>query len=326
MKESDDNKKTIEKLKQMPNIQDDTDKDELYKRISSKVHHDQPKWNKKIVPILGAIMAIAIIFVMLPMVLGNMVEQSSDKSSERSVSNKDMEGDEESTAHHSEESLLEKDEDDRNFKAMNVTPKGFIVQTLDESSQIIGGTFSDTELEIDIPVAFIVPKSAVMADSESKIVNYINDDKWGFNDYLTDDFSFKINKDHNNEISNSSYMLYNYRFLIPIPQEDQTPIDDALNEMKYNRKTYNIYATIPDNIDFSIDSSESKLIINFKVVAGLGDNQETITMIEAILMTAKSYDYEAVDFENLPTDQIGSYNVSTPLKVPEAINPVYLQE
>ncbi|WP_156289262.1 hypothetical protein [Oceanobacillus salinisoli] len=119
---------------------------------------------------------------------------------------------------------------------------------------------------------------------------------------------------------NASYKLYNDEFLVPIPHEGDN-VEEAITEMKNNQEAFDIFQTIPNEIDFSIETFEDELRITYTGQAPLANDDQAIIMIEAILMTAKSYGFHFVNFDNMPLEQIGNYNFNEPIKVPEAVNP-----
>lgn len=122
----------------------------------------------------------------------------------------------------------------------------------------------------------------------------------------------------------SSYKLYQVDdkkgFLVPIFQEARN-ISAALENMKENEEDFNVYRTIPSEIDFKVDTNEDLLLITFDNRPDIA-HDDVQTMIEAVLMTAKSYGYNSVLFENSPFEQIGPYDMSNPIEVPEAVNPL----
>ncbi|MBP1949530.1 hypothetical protein [Virgibacillus litoralis] len=111
-------------------------------------------------------------------------------------------------------------------------------------------------------------------------------------------------------------------FFARIPMEDQVDIETAFSEMKKDEESYNVYHSIPKNINFSLKDEGNLLQLNFADKKMATNNQETVTMIEAILMTAKSYGYQEVLFTNSSDETIGPYNLSEPIKVPKGVNPV----
>lgn len=128
------------------------------------------------------------------------------------------------------------------------------------------------------------------------------------------------------ELEPVNYKLFNHpeanrAFLTPIKQPDQS-IEEALVDMKSDDKFYYLDHTIPADVEFNIQSSAQTLIIEFSEETVIQDNQQYLTMIESILMTAKSYHYETVIFDNPKIDGIGPYNLQLPLNVPLAINPI----
>ncbi|GAB3791735.1 hypothetical protein [Virgibacillus kimchii] len=129
------------------------------------------------------------------------------------------------------------------------------------------------------------------------------------------------------EMTPSSYKLYelgNTRKLIQIPHDQQTSIEEAIQEMKKDETEYHVYRSIPDDIDFSINQEDNQLSIRLAENANLAEDERSLEMVEAVLMTAKSYGFEKVKFDNTNQEQLGPYNLTAPVSVPEAVNPIYL--
>ncbi|WP_017472223.1 hypothetical protein [Amphibacillus jilinensis] len=103
-------------------------------------------------------------------------------------------------------------------------------------------------------------------------------------------------------------------------------IDEALVEMQQAQEEQNIYATIPIDVIFEVDAADAnQLKIFFESHAEFGNNTSTKEMIESILMTAKSFDFNEVDITIEGIDsEIGNFNLNHPLSVPDAVNPVIL--
>ncbi|MCM3093080.1 MULTISPECIES: GerMN domain-containing protein [unclassified Cytobacillus] len=109
-------------------------------------------------------------------------------------------------------------------------------------------------------------------------------------------------------------------FLVPF-KEELDSVKEALNAMKKNRSENNLQASIPDNIDFEIEEiKDGKLIIRFNNESEIIDNEPTLHAIEAILLTAKDFDFETVKLENADVDKIGKFDLTQELKVPVAAN------
>lgn len=113
------------------------------------------------------------------------------------------------------------------------------------------------------------------------------------------------------------------KFLVPSKIEGNILIEEAFEEMKNGRKDLNIFPTIPEEVQFSIASSDNELLITTNHEEIFEDEQRTVIMIEAILMTAKSFGYEFVTFNGISNEQVGPYQLSKSIQVPEAINPIY---
>ncbi|MCM3707723.1 MULTISPECIES: hypothetical protein [Cytobacillus] len=109
-------------------------------------------------------------------------------------------------------------------------------------------------------------------------------------------------------------------FLVPL-REELNSVKDALKAMKQNRTENNLHASIPDNIDFEIEEiKDGKLIIRFDNESEIVDNAPTLHAIEAILLTAKDFDFDTVKLENADVDKIGKFDLTEELKVPIAAN------
>lgn len=136
----------------------------------------------------------------------------------------------------------------------------------------------------------------------------------------------KISETELLETITSNYKLFKHpeadqAFLTPVKQPDQT-IVEALNDMKNDEDLSNVSQTIPNDVNFKVNLAEDELLIHFSDDTTLKNEQLYITMIEAILMTAKSYQYEEVTFENYNIERIGPYDLTESLDVPLAVNPI----
>lgn len=130
----------------------------------------------------------------------------------------------------------------------------------------------------------------------------------------------------NGQASYKIYQLENNKrqFLIPIPHQEEKDITEAFAEMKVSEEDFNVFHSIPERLSFEVEPNNKELIIRFTDGALLENDQEYNTMIEAMLMTAKVYGYDHIQFENTIVDQIGLYDLQQPISIPEAINPIYI--
>ncbi|HLQ97927.1 MAG TPA: hypothetical protein VK135_04500 [Candidatus Dormibacteraeota bacterium] len=113
------------------------------------------------------------------------------------------------------------------------------------------------------------------------------------------------------------------KFLVPLEMDDQVTIEEAILDMKKGDPAYHIQSTIPADVDFSFTKAEEELIITLTNDWVFENEQKATTMIEAILMTAKSFGFKRVRFNEMSVDQIGPYQFSESITVPEAINPIF---
>jgi hypothetical protein len=109
-------------------------------------------------------------------------------------------------------------------------------------------------------------------------------------------------------------------FMVPL-REKLNSIKDALKAMKENRVEDNLQASIPEDINFEAEEiQERKLLIRFENESEIIDNEPTLHAIEAILLTAKEFNFETVKLENADVNKIGNFDLSNELKVPVAAN------
>ena len=124
-----------------------------------------------------------------------------------------------------------------------------------------------------------------------------------------------------------------HKFIVPIEAtlngETFITIDEALVDMQEPVPDFNIEPAIPEGVTYTLDlSTEGEVKLIFDRHDVLGDNAETIDMIEAILMTAKSFDFKQVviSMKDLEVNQVGPYVLDTALDLPVAINPVKVNQ
>jgi len=91
--------------------------------------------------------------------------------------------------------------------------------------------------------------------------------------------------------------------------------------MKEEDTAFHLTNTIPEEINFRITEDEKELVLEYTGKAILENNEKYSVMIDAILMTAKSYGFESVRFDNIKIVRIGNYILEQPIKVPEGVNP-----
>ncbi|QSS98507.1 GerMN domain-containing protein [Pontibacillus sp. ALD_SL1] len=116
------------------------------------------------------------------------------------------------------------------------------------------------------------------------------------------------------------------RLFISIPVNQGSTVEEALKELKVDETAFSIEGTIPHSVDIEDVKIDGELL---EVNMNGGDNiddQQVITMIESILMTAKQFGFTQVKFNNLPKDEVGMYDLSQAISVPYSVNPMPLQQ
>lgn len=120
-------------------------------------------------------------------------------------------------------------------------------------------------------------------------------------------------------INKNGYFLYytdkGYQFLVPYRNTYNT-IEEALTAMKSDIETHHLYSSIPKHVSFSQKDSGNLLTIQFTDPSLIEENSESMKMIEAILLTAKDFGYEQVQFTNTGLTTLGEFNLSQPIDVP----------
>ncbi|MEH7524877.1 hypothetical protein V7149_16600 [Bacillus sp. JJ1503] len=112
-------------------------------------------------------------------------------------------------------------------------------------------------------------------------------------------------------------------FIVPFKfTEKQGTIQEAFSIMRNNQAGEKLIASIPETIQFETEENpkEGKLIIKFEKGSQLNNDEATLHTIEAILLTAKEFNYEFVKLENANIDRIGIFDLNQDIKVPVVPN------
>ncbi|WP_100010767.1 hypothetical protein [Lentibacillus sediminis] len=384
-------KQIIDTLRSLPQVKDTSNKDDLYQRISLNLHQKkrQPKRQRKLAPVLGTLMAAAILLIIIPVYIGNApFENSGDQSANQAAEDSAAEFSTNDTAEESSSQTMEAPGAESKASGVQENGESYVIQQSDENKTIMYGAVADRQQQYVIPLAFPVSAGEDLSAYYNQLDAYINAEDWGLSDYMFEDVSFSLDEEKERVTMNipddftigegatASYLFeqtltkmftpHNIRevafesengngvelgpigvipemplyenekesfklhtteqgsrsFLVPVPNEEQTTIQEGLEALKLSEASFDVYRTIPEGVDFSAETEGSQLLLHYTGNNGVLDNQETVTMIESILMTAKSYGFETVHFLQFPLEQTGKYNLTEPLPVPEAVNPI----
>lgn len=371
----------IDKLKQLPKVEDHRDKDALFQQISSNLNKNKPRKNFKFAPVFSTLIVVLLIFIIVPVLINLGISETSLNDSADSNSAMEKSGMEMYSTEQSNDKAVS--EHDVQLKDSGI--ESYVLQNIDEDSTIIYGAVTDEQLQSVIPVTIVIPEIVDLNTYYNQLNHYLEETDWGVNQYLFKDVHFDLDLSKHevlmevpdefsigdgsanahifNEILTTMFRPYQIdkvvfdeeidlgsfgnilespiqkqakesykvfqadehqrKFLVPIKTEDDATIEEAFEEMKKDQDTFNIYSTIPENVSFSLSTSDQQLFITFEDDEIIEDKQAAIIMIEAILMTAKSFGYELVTLNKLPTDHIGPYDLSDSIEVPKAVNPIY---
>lgn len=109
-------------------------------------------------------------------------------------------------------------------------------------------------------------------------------------------------------------------YLVPSP-EPFANIDKAIKSMKEKIETYDLYPSIPENLNFtSIREEGKRLILTLANDERIPDSSTFIESIEAILLTAKQFNFSEVIIESNILYQFGKFSFNEVWQVPLAPN------
>ncbi|MGI8315399.1 hypothetical protein [Halobacillus mangrovi] len=139
--------------------------------------------------------------------------------------------------------------------------------------------------------------------------------------------------DELNPINNGEYYYQTYKvpdssteFLVPIKLDEGRTISEALIEMKQEKNLKFVSSPVPAHVKFSsISEREGELIVEISHEEW-SNEKEVTTVIEAILMTAKQFGYESVQFDGIKPEGFLGYDLDEPIEVPERINLIIISE
>lgn len=100
-------------------------------------------------------------------------------------------------------------------------------------------------------------------------------------------------------------------------------ISEAFEAMKFGDDPENaaIRTTIPTSVQFAhFEELDQQLIVTFSAETVLENTKQFKKAIEAMLLTAREFDYKSVQFKNGKIDKIGSFDLKNEIEVPVAPN------
>lgn len=132
--------------------------------------------------------------------------------------------------------------------------------------------------------------------------------------------------DRKDQFRHAYYFLYagsNDRPFIVPSRETAPSIRNAFNMMKKDDEQLGLQASLPENLQFSVENAEpdkDRGILRIRLDKGATLSNQMVPNVEAILLTAKSFGFRAVKFDNANTDQVGPFSLKEEIKVPVAAN------
>ncbi|MFV2050905.1 hypothetical protein ACEWK1_26530, partial [Metabacillus sp. YM-086] len=128
------------------------------------------------------------------------------------------------------------------------------------------------------------------------------------------------------QIRKKAYLIYQHdkntkKLLVPSPEPLKTMIE-AIDLMKNGIPAYNLSPSIGNNIIINVSENENQLNIEFNENKDIKNNEQSIMMLESLLLTAKDFGYKTVKFNGISEERIGVMNVTKPIEVPYSPNPI----
>lgn len=320
-----DEKKLINELHNMPDFVDSLDKEELYKQILLRLSDkNSPKRRKKIfIPIIAAA-AVLFLLISLPFIINTRNDQATSSNDASDFQESALMREESSddagrdSSENNEESLNDAEIIIEKSEAMEDIEESRVLETIPLDSEMKNFTIYDEQLQFAIPITLITAADEDTAASYDEIRNILKSNN------LSPDAELKETTFTN--LQEASYMIYQNQYFVPISRDEATPISKAINTLKTAIPESDIRNTIPAEVDFRIDADHpDELLLEYIGNEDVEESSFTVTMIESILLTAKSYGYESVLFQAMPIDEVGMYQFFKAIDVPIGVNPIYLQ-
>ncbi|WP_406944058.1 hypothetical protein ACJA3J_11535 [Halobacillus sp. SY10] len=123
------------------------------------------------------------------------------------------------------------------------------------------------------------------------------------------------------------FQLYQYegsseRLLAPISVDGSPTFQDALSLMKEKGRGLFVSPAVPEHVQFTSTTVDEGIVnINLQHESWASE-QQLLTMVEAILVTAGQFGFEKVKFTGINVREFSTYDLEEPIDVPDRINPV----
>ncbi|MFC0523111.1 hypothetical protein ACFFGV_05815 [Pontibacillus salicampi] len=109
--------------------------------------------------------------------------------------------------------------------------------------------------------------------------------------------------------------------LLPKDIKEEQSVEKAITTTTHsimNKKGEPVFSSLGYE---NVEENGDVLIITFADNVELDDDFFSMALVEGILMTAKSYNFTAVHFKGANVESVSDYHFTTPIQVPEAVNP-----
>lgn len=108
-------------------------------------------------------------------------------------------------------------------------------------------------------------------------------------------------------------------YLLPALHQPVSSFSEALEEMKVAETEFYIHHTIPEDANIRVEERNNKHIYVNISSATIGHNQETVTMVEAIIATANLFNYSEITLD-IGLAHLGKYMLDKPIPTNKLLN------
>src|SRR5690625_5260209 len=194
----------IDKLKDMPEVQDKRNKEEVYSQISSRLIEKDEETNKKkrFIPFASAAAAALLFIIFLPVLFNtdmqqtsenDTINQASDMDVEEANENNDIQYNQESSEGTNEESNLTEQE----TSIMETENESLVVQDINQNEHRYFAGLSDVQEQYIIPITFISSGEQDLQSFYNNMEEHLSEWEKNTGEFLFENVEFQINQSDN---------------------------------------------------------------------------------------------------------------------------------
>ncbi|MBD8070293.1 hypothetical protein [Bacillus sp. PS06] len=185
-----------------------------------------------------------------------------------------------------------------NISNFSSAESGVFNHTIDNTFRWLREGYSKVIYKLDGKVGTVIGQSGVVSEG----ITIEKNTKKGY-------FIYK------NEGSDTPFFAYSV--------DPYDTIEEAFEAMKQieNLGDYSINPSIPEDWTFTLTPDEKAKHLTISITAPVENREEHILALEAMMLTAKEFDFETVTVI-ADIDKVGRIDIGTPIPVPVSLNPI----